>query len=248
MSHRKSLIGKHVLYAADVEERGGGSILEALLRAGASVVAVSRSELLLGHLSQRVGRSLGTRGLTTFVADLADGDGGARVAAAATAQGQTLHAVVANLGCHQGPAAQDASSGEWDALSRGLKAHLILAKALIPVLRGVPDSLYLLLNDGAAFAPRPASGITAAAAAGELMLARSLALETGGNPIVHSLVVTAAGNASAGDNDWLTPQNVGEAVVTLLERPRVGYGQVILNAGWRQHLALAAGGDCGSYL
>jgi NAD(P)-dependent dehydrogenase (short-subunit alcohol dehydrogenase family) len=227
---RTSLAGKRIIYAADADERGGSMVVEALLAAGATVLAVSRSEPFLGHLMEHLGRPRAADGLTVVRADVSDYKDAFRVATMATAHGSAVNAVIANLGCsHRGPATQDAAAGDWEALGHGLRAHMVLAKALMPVLRKVPDSLYLLLNDGAALDPRPASGITAVAAAGELMFARTLAQETGGSPIVHSLVVMASAAGVPSCDDWLTPDNIGEAVVRLVEAPRAGYGQVVLN-------------------
>jgi NAD(P)-dependent dehydrogenase (short-subunit alcohol dehydrogenase family) len=246
----RPLNGKRILFAGALDERGGAGVVARLLAAGAQVVVASADAEALATLAASSDRPQAKTppALEAMAANFGDA-GGIEALLRRLRGGAPLDAVVANLGGpSHGPKCTEAGSGDLDAMSQGLKAHVLMARAFMPLLARRPGSLYLLLNDSAALDPKPASGIAAAAAAGQLMLARSLSLEAHAAPVVHSLVVTPGATLAGGQDEWLTPENVGEAVVELVAHPEAARGDVVLNGAWRQQLTPGAAGEAVTYL
>ena len=78
-------------------------------------------------------------------------------------------------------------------LDEMLTAHFAFARAIVPLLAERTGTLYLSLGGGAAFAPMRDAGLMSIAAAGQLMLTRTLESECGTEPPrIRELIVNGA--------------------------------------------------------
>jgi NAD(P)-dependent dehydrogenase (short-subunit alcohol dehydrogenase family) len=203
----------------------GEGVVRALLAGGeAKVYATSRSaerlEALRGRLEpEALGR------FTPIAGAAGDFAGAALIAERVEALGG-VDAVVAILGrgwWSSGPLL-DIAPEEWrSVLDEMLTGHFALARALIPQLSRRAGSLYLALGGGAAFEPLRDAGVMSVAAAGQVMLTRTLDREVGASPprirelIIDGPVSTRESRHFA-DPRWITADDVGRVVADLVLR------------------------------
>ncbi len=201
----------------------GAAVVRELLQSGdTKVFATSRSAARLEELVDSL-HAERRAGFESIVGDAGDFTGASRIAARVDAAGG-IDSAVAILGrgsWTSGPLL-DLKPAEWHAvLAEMLSAHYAFARAIVPVLRRRPGSVYLALGGGSAFAPTPEAGLVSIAAAGQAMLTRVLAAEaTASDPRFIELVVNAQVNASGGadadDSNALAATEVASVVRELI--------------------------------
>jgi NAD(P)-dependent dehydrogenase (short-subunit alcohol dehydrogenase family) len=214
---------KTVLVAGATGAVARNAVRSLLATGEANVIAVSRSAERLEELR----RSLDARLQPSFTGIEGDaGDFAGASALAARVKGDGIDAAVAIFGRGEwtsGPLLE-LSDGEWQTvLDEMLTAHFAFARAVVPLLAGRADSLYLSLGGGAAFAPVRDAGLMSIAAAGQLMLTRTLERERGAEPprvlelIVNGPVVAQEHEAAARPSA-ITAAAVGRVVTELVLR------------------------------
>ncbi len=181
---------KTVLVAGATGAVGSSAVRSLLATGEANVIAVSRNAERLATLRG----SLDARQqsfFTGFVGDAGDFAGASAIAESLKPSG--IDAAVAILGRGEwtsGPLLK-LSETEWRAvLDEMLTAHFAFARAIVPLLAERTGTLYLALGGGAAFAPLRDAGLMSIAAAGQLMLTRTLGRELDADrPRILELVV-----------------------------------------------------------
>lgn len=116
------------------------------------------------------------------------------------------------------------------AFETSLRPHLLAAQLLLPALRDRPDSAFLFISGGTAFAPAPGRGMSSVMAAAQLRLKDVLAVEHPSGPRVLTLAITAP---VAVENlaSSLDAAVVAEAVGSLLREPLRGASGATLRLG-----------------
>ena len=198
----------------------GEGICRRLLAAGATVVAVGRTEESLATLAERLGQPENLR----LVAD-APGTDAAWAAAAERldAVAGPLDAVVVSIGrWWSGPRMVEMPLAEWEeVLQRGLGTHVHAARAFLPRLAGRHGAAYVAINGSGAEEPVAGSAVVNTSAAAQLMLTRVLALEHEDDAVrVHALVVDTpvlSRDRPDGPDGWVSADDVGDAVAHVIE-------------------------------
>jgi NAD(P)-dependent dehydrogenase (short-subunit alcohol dehydrogenase family) len=201
----------------------GEGIVRALLDGGqARVIATSRSAGRLAELLARLDPQLRSF-VTPIVADAGDFIGAATIAERVASLGG-VDAAVAILGrgwWTNGPLL-DLSPQTWTSiLNEMLTAHFAFARAVIPLLATRAKSVYLSIGGGAAFEPVLDAGLVSIAAAGQLMLTRTLAGEhQAASPRICELVVNGPVNTRESRHfaqpNWMTASDVGRVVAEII--------------------------------
>ena len=153
-----------------------------------------------------------------------------------------LDAVVVNFGHYaRGQNLGETSIEDCEKVVAGeLFAHVLLARTFTKILARRPNAAYILVNDTNATTACGGS-LRSAIGAAELMLAQSLAIETGGHPQVFSLLLSSSCD-EASQCSWLTLDTLSEAVALIVRDPTASRGRVVIENGWRECLDREAGG------
>lgn len=204
------LTGRVALVAGGAGAVGEG-VVAGLLAAGADVVVPSRDPARLDALAARLEES---SGLSTVVGDLGDPTGVAELRDRVLAEHGRLDAVVAALGrWWQGGDLVEVEEPVWRrVLDNNLTTHFLLARTFLPVLADRPGASYLFVNGDAAEVPVRGAGLACIAAAGQLMLMRTLAAELAERQVrVNALVLGPVITRSrpTGPPWWITAGEVG---------------------------------------
>ena len=197
----------------------GEGICRRLLAAGATVVAVGRTEESLATLAERLGHPERLR----LVADAPRTDAAwAAAAERLDAVEGPLDAVVVSIGrWWSGTRMVEMPVAEWEeVLQRGLGSHVHAARAFLPRLAGRKGAAYVAINGSGAEEPVAGSAVVNTSAAAQLMLTRVLALEHKDDVRVHALVVDTpvlSRDRPSGPDGWVSADDVGDAVVHLID-------------------------------
>lgn len=215
----RDLEGTLMLVAGGAGAVGEG-IVGALLRGGARVIVLSRSETKLAELGAHLQPGAGGR-LVPLQGDVADPADAERLRAHIAATLGPLDAVVASLGgWWQGPAVADVDLAAWGGvMHERLVSHFVCARAFAPSL-AEHHGIYVIVNGASAYYPIPSSGLVSIAGSALLMLARVLATE--GRPdgvtyrsvVLETSIVTRA--TPKGGPEWLTADEVGRFIARLI--------------------------------
>lgn len=194
----------------------GEGITRALLRAGARVAALSRSEENLAALrAQLAGEA--TERLLPVVGDTSSFDGFREVAGRIVAEhGPIDHAVASLAWGWPGKPVWEISEEELDAFyARNQKVHFAAARALVPALRA--RGSYTIVAGLSAVLPIPGASALAMQAAAHLMLGASLQADAGDRVRVNSLVLgfILSRTRLTGEPTYLHANEVGEAIVRI---------------------------------
>jgi NAD(P)-dependent dehydrogenase (short-subunit alcohol dehydrogenase family) len=190
----------------------GRAIALALAREGANVLAVARSEALLAALAQSSGG-----GITACAADLRDGDGVARAAAAAERQFGGLDLLVNNAGTTKRGDIFALSEADWqEGFALKFFGYVRMTRALWPLLKARRGAVVNIVGIGGR-TPGAEFAIGGTVNAGLLAFTKTMA-EIG---IADGVRVNAI-NPGAIDTDRLTPrlQRYAEAKGISLEAAR----------------------------
>lgn len=141
----------------------GRAVTIALVRAGAHVVAVARSEERLGTLAVEAG---GPGSVVPLVADLADDHGLESAANGVLAQGDGLDVLVHSAGAIQLEGLASAAAAELDQqYAVNLRAPVVLTRALLPALERARGQI-VFVNSSAALRASASNVLYAATKAG----------------------------------------------------------------------------------
>ncbi|MBX7165335.1 MAG: SDR family oxidoreductase [Pirellulales bacterium] len=234
-----NLDGVHCLIAG-----GTGSVGEAIvrvfLRAGATVVVPSRTQVALDRLSEYLGDDAASPRLMTVVGNVGDPADAVRVRDEVLSRVGRLDAVVASLG------------GTWDERLKlvdvpfetwrnywdsNLSPHFVAARTWLPVLAGRQGSSYTLLGGLSAVMPIAQYGVVSVNSAGQLMLARVLMEEMKDtcvriNQVMFGYIHTRARAAHARP-EWITAEEVGEFCAYLASAAGACVGSGVIQLGNR---------------
>lgn len=159
----------------------GGNVVRGCLRAGATVITVSRDA---GRF-ERLRRFVVAAGLPenekliTLEGDVGDDAGALKVRAELTQRGLGLDAVVASLGGGMPPQALvGLDTNRWEAVLRSnLTSHFVCARTFLPPMLDAGKGTYVLLSGYGGETAWPENGPVSVAALGVIGLARNLAAE-----------------------------------------------------------------------
>lgn len=226
MSAPGPLTGRTVVVAGATGGIGEGVTL-ALLRAGATTVAVGRNATKLTALADYVGDT-GPGRLVTAVADVGRADDTA--VRAALAPFGPLHGAVVTIG-DWGPGGRtgilDTSDQTWSQMiENNLTSHFHALRALVPLLSR--DGALVHLSGLSAEVPYPFSALVGATNAAKESLARSLDAELGGaGPRIYELIIgpiRTRPRAALGTDDpgWSSAEELGAHAARLIS----GVGEI----------------------
>ncbi len=167
----------------------GFGVAQALLGAGHTVVAPTRSAEGAGRLAQELG---GPGGLITLVGDVSDGGGAQALRDAVYARvGQVDH-VVASIGpWWQKGRVIDQDEAEYRAVMRAsLDGHVFAAQAFLPQLVGRAGASYTIVTGAGGNMAIPKTGLLVIAVSGVFGLSRMLRAEHAGDAVrVNELMI-----------------------------------------------------------
>jgi len=209
----------------------GEGIVDEFLRAGARVLAVSRTDAKLNQLADRLGRP---SGLALMVGSVGSEDEASTLVLSAKRSSPRIDGVVASIGSWwQGPPLTKTPLADWNAvLAERLTSHFLAAKHFIPVVAETRGGFYLSIGGSTAEVPVPNSGPVSVASAAQVMLTKVLRAEAGDSPLrIQELMIwtTIATRVHGGkvDPSWITPNDVGRHIVALMAREAAARDAII---------------------
>ncbi|WP_309085829.1 SDR family oxidoreductase [Chelativorans sp.] len=210
-----ALHGKSVAIAGATGNVGEG-VVRTLLRAGAKVFALTRSEDRFERLA-RLLEGERTENLTGIAGDTSTLSGMSSLAAKIAAEhGPIDHAVVALGQWWQGKRVWEVPEEDFQRYFLDtMVLHFAAARALAPLVE--EGGSYTVLAGLSAVTPLPGASLVGMQGAAHLMLARELQADAGERLRVNSLVlgfVRSRGRTS-GKPSWLTADDVGHLVLRL---------------------------------
>jgi NAD(P)-dependent dehydrogenase (short-subunit alcohol dehydrogenase family) len=201
----------------------GEGLVDELLDAGANVIATSRSRAKLDALKARTGAPAA---LQLVVGELGSEEQALRLRRDVNAAAAQIDGAIASIGSWwQGLPLLDAPLEDFNAvMAERLTAHLLAAKAIIPLIRGRAGSFYFLIGGASAEFPIANSGPVSISGAAQVMLTKVLRAEAGETPVrIQELMIwtTIATRAHDGKVDpaWITPREVARHIIALVANP-----------------------------
>jgi 3-oxoacyl-[acyl-carrier protein] reductase len=199
----------------------GEGVVDELLRAGARVLAVSRTDAKLDQLADRLGRP---GSLALIVGSVGSEEEASALLLSVRRSSPRIDGVVASIGSWwQGPPLVKTPLTDWNAvLAERLTSHFLAAKHFIPFLaETAPGGFYLSIGGSTAELPVPNSGPVSVASAAQVMLTKVLRAESRDSPVrIHELMIwtTIATRVHRGkvDPSWITPNDVGRHIIALM--------------------------------
>ncbi len=202
----------------------GEGIVRALLAStDVTVIVTSRDPARLSLLASRLGGYADARRLIGIVGNAGDPKGASAIAARVRDELGGVDVAIPSLGgWWEGDPLVEIDMTTWDAVrTEMLDTHVAFARTFVPELLRRAGGWYLSIGGGAALQPIRNASIVSIAAAAQLMLTRSLALELAGRDArINELVVN--GPVRTRDSDafarpsWITADEVGGVVAELL--------------------------------
>jgi NAD(P)-dependent dehydrogenase (short-subunit alcohol dehydrogenase family) len=221
---------RNVLVAGGAGGVGEGIVRALLASTDVRVVVTSRSAARLEVLERRVGDVADARRLIGIVGNAGDPLGAEAIAERIRAEVGPLHVAVPSLGgWWEGGPLLSADLAAWEAvMTEMLTTHFVFARTFVPELERRPGGWYLGIGGGAAFSPVTNSSIVSIAAAGQVMLTRTLAREHAANGLrVNELVVNGPvrtrDSEAIAEPDWITADEVGQVVAELVRDGTTGW-------------------------
>jgi len=199
----------------------GEGVTDEFLRAGARVLAVSRSGAKLDQLAVRLGRP---SGLVRIVGSVGSEDEASALALSARRSSPRIDGVVSSIGSWwEGPPLVSTPLADWNAvLAERLSSHFLAAKHFIPLLASAaPGGFYLSIGGSTAEVPVPNSGPVCVASAAQVMLTKVLRAESKNASVrIQELMIwttiATRSHADKVDPDWITPNEVGRHIIALM--------------------------------
>ncbi|MGH3680917.1 MAG: SDR family oxidoreductase [Natronosporangium sp.] len=208
----------------------GEAVAAGLLRHGAEVVVVSRTEQRL----KAVREEFDSARLHCFVGGLSD------LAAAELVRDEIVEArgrldgVIAALGgWWEGPPLTRLDPAIWHRiLADNLTSHFIAARAFLPALIGRPDAVYVMLGGVGAAIPIPHAGPVSVTGAAQTRLLEVLDAEQTGVRLhevrIMTPLVTRHLDRPDREPDWLTGEQVGDFLATVVSADFPRADQLVL--------------------
>ena len=199
----------------------GEGIVDELLRAGARVLAVSRTDARLDQLAEQLARP---RRLQLIVGDVGSEAAVSALLESVKRSAPRLDGAVASIGSWwQGPPLTSTALADWNAvLAERLTSHFLAAKYFIPFIAETsPRGFYLSIGGSTAEVAVPNSGPVSVASAAQVMLTKVLRAEAGPGAVrIQELMIwtTIATRVHGGkvDPSWITPNDVGRHIIALM--------------------------------
>ncbi len=231
------LSGTRLVVLGAAGEIGEGLVREAL-RHGADVVAVSRSSERLAALEASLRtanlHNTWTRRFTPLQGGVHSEAGAEALAAFFSETTRRPVAVIASLGgWRQGAFVTDTALSVWhEAFEQSLTAHMLAARALLPLIATEEGASYTLVNGGAALRAVPGAGAMCVSAAGQLMLMRVLSAEYKQDPVrINTLLLDTPVRTRSrlvGPPSWISASDAGAAGAYLASRASTLRGEVLV--------------------
>jgi NAD(P)-dependent dehydrogenase (short-subunit alcohol dehydrogenase family) len=207
---------------------GAGGVGEGIVRAllastDATVVVTSRDPARLALLASRVAGLAVAERFVGMIGDAGDPNGASAIAARVRDELGGIDVAIPSLGgWWEGGPLIETDPATWEAVrTEMLDTHVVFARTFVPELLRRGGGWYLAIGGGAALQPIRNASIVSIAAAAQLMLTRSLALELAERDVrINELVVN--GPVSTRDSEsfarrsWITADQVGVVVAELL--------------------------------
>jgi len=214
---------RNVLVAGGAGGVGEGIVRALLASTDVRVIVTSRNAARLELLERRLREAADARRLTGIVGNAGDPLGADAIAERIRTEIGALHVAIPSLGgWWEGGSLLGADLPTWETvMGEMLTTHFVFARTFVPELERRPGGWYLGIGGGAAFYPVPNSSIVSIAAAGQVMLTRTLAREHAANGLrVNELVVNGPvrtrDSEAIAERDWITADEVGEVVAELV--------------------------------
>jgi len=207
---------------------GAGGVGEGIVRAllastDSTVIVTSRDPARLALLESRLGNDAGARRLIGVVGNAGEPKAASALAARVRAALGGIDVAIPSLGgWWEGGPLIETDPATWDAVrTEMLDTHVAFARAFVPELLRRAGGWYLGIGGGAALQPIRSASIVSIAAAAQLMLTRSLALELADRDVrVNELVVNGPVRTRESDPfarpNWITADEVGGVVAELV--------------------------------
>jgi 3-oxoacyl-[acyl-carrier protein] reductase len=206
---------------------GAGGVGEGIVRAllattGTTVIVTSRDPARLALLESRLG-SHDARRLIGIIGNAGEPASAAVIAERVREELGGIDVAIPSLGgWWEGGPLIEIDMAAWDAVrTEMLDTHVAFARTFVPELLRRAGGFYLAIGGGAALQPIRNASIVSIAAAAQLMLTRSLALELADRDVriaelvVNGPVRTRDAEASA-RSSWITADQIGIVVAELV--------------------------------
>lgn len=216
MQELQTLSGKRALVLGATGNVGHG-VTSALLDAGATVVAPTRS----AERAEALGQTFADRAIEAVVGDVSDVAGAVALVRAIAERGPIDH-VVASLGpWWQGGAVADQDPAEWARVrAMLLDGHVHAATQFLPLLRERPGATYTVITGMGAHHVMPGTSLLFVATGGVLSLSKVLRAEYEDGPVrVNEVLIKT--RVEKAPRPGVTPSvELGQAVAALITSTR----------------------------
>lgn len=218
----------------------GRGVTVELMRSGARVIAVGRSAEKLRSLQADLAH-LGP--LDLVAGNLSTEEGAADLRTRLDALAPRLSGVIVSINApfQPSPLRDMPATHFLDVLQANLVSHFIAAKIFVPALPA--GGRYIAIGGGMADRAVPGFGAISACQAAQRAMLKVFAREQKKEPHVHvhelmlHSMIAGATNRDAAQPNWLTDEDVGRHVLTMLEQPDA-FTETVVNLRSRQQVGL----------
>lgn len=214
------LMGRRVLVAGGTGNVGEG-VTRTLLQQGATVLVPSKSVSRLEQLRGLIGSELGPELITVNAPYDTFGTAEALADLVGDSHSGVTDVVALVGGWWAGKKLWEIDEVDWQKVFVSpATTQLALARAFVPRLR---SGSYTTIAGFSSYSPEPGSGPVSMQGAAQLMMRRVLSKEASGSPRINDLMLGPIINRSRpqGRRDWLTADEVGQAVAKVIADQRL---------------------------
>ena len=217
------LSARTVLVAGGAGGVGEGVVRALLTSTDSTVIVTSRDPARLALLASRLAEYAAARRLVGIAGNAGEPAGARAIAQRVRAEFGGIDIAIPSLGgWWEGGPLVEIDIATWDAVrTEMLDTHVVFAHTFVPELMRRGGGWYLAIGGGAALQPIRNASIVSIAAAAQLMLTRSLALELAERDVrVNELIVN--GPVRTRDSEaiarprWITADDIGGVVAELV--------------------------------
>ena len=214
---------RNVLVAGGAGGVGEGIVRALLATEDVTVIVTSRDPARLARLESQFSAHADARRLIGLVGNAGEPAGARAIAERVRTELGGIDVAIPSLGgWWEGGPMVEIDMAAWDAVrTEMLDTHVVFARTFVPELLRRAGGFYLGIGGGAALQPIRNAGIVSIAAAAQLMLTRSLALELADRDVrIAELVVNGPvrtrESAAFARPSWMTADEVGGVVAELV--------------------------------
>ena len=214
---------RNVLVAGGAGGVGEGIVRALLASTDSTVIVTSRDPARIALLESRVAGHADPKRLVGIVGNAGEPASANAIAQRVRDEHGGIDVAIPSLGgWWDGGPLIELDLATWDAVrTEMLDTHVVFARTFVPELLRRAGGWYLGIGGGAALQPIRYASIVSIAAAAQLMLTRSLALELAGRDVrINELVVNAPvrtrESAAVAQPSWITADEVGGVVAELV--------------------------------